>query len=247
MESVFRNSYGITQRNIPPLLTPVLLARWAAVPALDADGSCSRSYVLRPPGGRVGTISYWLFAAEGVIGRESRLLTRMAKKPKRRSRGFSLRRVRVQQQIILSTLAAKDLIGAGLIPASTDTYRLVSLKGVWTIQGLTAGEGPILVGVARGGYSDAEVEEAIEASNIDRGTPVQQERARRLVREIGVLTATGAGTQGSLNDGNFLSTKLNWLIPIGEQVTFWAYNLSTSLLSTGASVDCIGNAWVKDT
>ncbi len=171
----------------------------------------------------------------------------MASKPKRRSRRFNLRRVRTQQQIVLSTLAAKDLIASALIPASTDTYRLVSLKGVWTIQGLTAGEGPILVGVARGGYSDAEVEEAIEASNIDRGTLAKQEQANRFVREIGVLIATGAGTQGSLNDGKAVSTKLNWLIPIGETFSMWAYNVSAGALQTGASVDHIGNAWVKDT
>ncbi len=133
-----------------------------------------------------------------------------------------------------------------MIAASTDSYRLVSLDLSWAIEGLTPGDGPILVGVARGGYSDAEVEESIEAANIDRGTLAKQEQANRFVREIGIISATGAGIQGALNEGQSVKTKLNWLIPIGETVAMWAYNLNASPLSTGAVVNCVGNVWVKD-
>ncbi len=132
-----------------------------------------------------------------------------------------------------------------MIPAATDTYRLVSLKCIWSLSGLTAGEGPVLIGVARGGYNDAQIEEAIEASNIDRGSLTLQEQANRFVREIGVVVPSN--TEGSINDGKMVTTKLNWLVPIGESVSMWAYNLDSATLTTGAEIDAVGNAWVKDT
>ncbi len=109
--------------------------------------------------------------------------------------------------------------------------------------GLTAGDGPIIVGYAHSDFSVTEIKEAIEASaSISVGDQVAQERANRKVRLVGQLT----DLVEELNDGKPVKTKLNWLIPIGKEVNIFAYNDGAALLTTGAVVSCSGDMWVKD-
>ncbi len=165
----------------------------------------------------------------------------MAKHKGKGKRRFNLRRVRLNGTVSGGTLAAKTLVSSDLIVASTDTYRLVSAKSFWEVHGLAGGDGPLLCGYARGGYSDAEIEQAIEAANIDRGTLAKQEQANRYVREVGII-----GESEALNDGKEVKTRLNWLIPIGEPVKMWIYNLSGAALTTGSATTCFGNCFVHD-
>ncbi len=157
---------------------------------------------------------------------------------KRRFRG-TFRQVPVYPTIALSTLGTKDVLAAVLINASTDAYRMLSLDGVWSVTGLTAGEGPVAVGIARGDYTAAEIEEALEAATaVDLGDLIAQERASRMVRQVGICSQQ----EPILNGGQQMKTKLNWPVAIGDQPKIWAYNLDTGALTTGAEAKFSGKA-----
>ncbi len=165
----------------------------------------------------------------------------MAKNTRRRR--FNLRRVKITPELNLGTLASDTALVVGATGASTATYRCMSLKTTWNLQNLTASEGPITVGYAHSDYSVAEIKECLESAGaIDVGDKIAQERANRLVRIVGSLDAE----ESSLKNGQPVSTKLNWLIPIGKFVNVFAFNESTATLTTGSSLKVAGDMWVKD-
>ncbi len=165
-------------------------------------------------------------------------------KGKGRRRRFNLRRVRLTPEKALATLASDTALSVAMVGSGIGSYRVVSIKGTWTIQGLTEGEGPITVGFAHSDYSVTEIKECLEASAaIDPGDKIAREQANRLVRVVG----TFAGDPSSaLNDGKPISTRLNWLMVPGDAPNMFIYNEFTGSLTTGASVNFAGNMWVKD-
>ncbi len=120
----------------------------------------------------------------------------------------------------------------------------MSIKGVWSLTDLTANDGPILVGYAHSDYSVTEVKECLESNAaIDQGDKIAQERSNRLVRVVGIMN----DVRSTLNDGKPITTKLNWLINIGDSVNMFFYNdNSANALTTGANVELNGDMWVKD-
>lgn len=166
----------------------------------------------------------------------------MAKRRGRRRR-FNLRRVRCTPEKALSTLASDTVIETNVVNPGADGLRVISAKGVWSINGLTAGEGPVTVGFAHSDYSVTEVKECLEAiASIDQGDKVAREQANRLVRIVGMFTDSNQ----SLNDGKPISTKLNWFFTPDDNLEMFAYNEDTGPLSTGATVRFTGDLWVKD-
>ncbi len=160
--------------------------------------------------------------------------------PRRR---YSLRRVRITPGDALGTLGSATAVIEALTGASVSAYRLVTAKGAWTVTGLVAGEGPIVVGYAHSDYTVVEIKECIESqASIDPGEKIAQERANRLVRIVGSLT----GQAQNLNDGKPIKTRLNWLIATGDFVNMFSYNDGSSALTTGATVRMNGDIWVKD-
>jgi len=101
----------------------------------------------------------------------------MAKK-KRGSAGF--RAIRIKSSITLGALADGVVLSAGPIGGTTfaDRTYVISTDLRWAISGHTAGEGPLVVGVSHSDYSDAEVEEALEAQNALRSDKIAQEQGR---------------------------------------------------------------------
>lgn len=126
---------------------------------------------------------------------------------------------------------------------AVDRCRISSIEATWAIVGGTVANGPVMVGVAHSDYSDAEKEEALEATGaMNVGDKIAAERTQRLVREIGTIKML----QETLNDGKPVKTKLNWGIAIGDSLAFWAYNQDASgPLDTGAVLDIAGfaNVW----
>ncbi len=166
----------------------------------------------------------------------------MAKKGRRTRRKFNLRRVRVSPALPMLTTGSKLALSVDVAGAADGAYRAISLKGTWNLRVLTAGDGPLICGFAFGDYTDVEIEEAIEASAaISVGDAIAQEKADRRVRIVGQLN------EGNLEllDGKPVSTKLNWLIPIGKTVKLFVYNDGVAL-TTGAVVSFNGDMWVKD-
>ncbi len=119
-----------------------------------------------------------------------------------------------------------------MLNASTDKYRLSSIEGIWSCSGLTVGDGPVLVGIAAGDYSLAEIEQCLEAATaIDLGDEIAREQANRKVRVIGLCSHQ----EPLINGGQMLKTRLNWLVAIGNQPQIFAYNTSAGSLTTGAA------------
>ncbi len=169
--------------------------------------------------------------------------TLMARHPRRRK--FSLRSVRTTGGVALATLANVTVVAGALVGTADGAYRLMSTRLVWSLKSSTAGDGPIVVGLAHNDYTVGEIKEAIEAgSAISIGNKVANEQAGRLVRIVGIFP--GLSTDEVLNDGRPVKTKLNWAIPIGSSVNVFAYNDSGATLAGGAIVDATGPMWVKD-
>ncbi len=161
----------------------------------------------------------------------------MPKAPKRRAARGIWRRPYASLTLALSTLGSKVLISGTLSNATDEKCRWTSIDAAYSMSGLTTTEGPIAFGVAHPDYSDAEIEESIEAFGaMTLEDKVANERANRLVRLIGVLSEEETAFRG----GQMVKTRLNWMLATGEQPKFWAYNLNAGALTTGAALHVAG-------
>ncbi len=153
--------------------------------------------------------------------------------------------VQVFQTLPLLTLASVTLLGVEMTPTGDNEYRLLSLKGLWALRDLTAGEGPIIFGVAHGDYSDTEIEQCIEnEAGLNRSDMVvTREISRRLVRRIGIFS--GVAGEEVLNDGKPVHTRLNWPMAEGTTLKMWAYNQSGGSLTTGSELVFNGKWTIK--
>ncbi len=169
----------------------------------------------------------------------------MAKYPKRRRMGRYIRG-NVNEVLALGTLASLT----GVIAAFDDTVEertlISSIIASYALEGYTGvlGDGPVMVGIAHGDYSLAEIEAWIEnAQGWQEGDHVAREVGARLVRVIGTFGVTVASDAGieTLNDGKKIKTKLNWILNASQTLTLWAYNLGSGALTTGSIVHANGH------
>ncbi len=157
----------------------------------------------------------------------------------------------VGEDLTLGTLGSGVLISTTFDEAVEERTLVSSVVATYSLDLLTAPQGPILFGLAHGDYTDAEIEEVIE--NIQSWTPgdkIAQEKAKRLVRTVGQFVAdeTSGTIDVKFNNGKPIKTKLNWMLQSDATLRLWAYNLSASALSTTSPVlKCFGHAnlWLK--
>ncbi len=154
-----------------------------------------------------------------------------------------VRPAHISESLPLLTLANLDVLGEVLPDTVDKPTFILSIDATWSLNGLTGGEGPILVGWAHADYSDAEVEEWIENQGA-WGTSdlVQQEVAKRKIRTAGEFS--GVAGDEVLNDGKFIRTRMKFMLNAGQTMRFWAYNRSGAALTTGASLLVEGTAWL---
>lgn len=144
----------------------------------------------------------------------------------------NLKVVRQSNGLALSTLADQTVIKADLTDVDREQF-LLSAKGVYTLAGLTEGEGPIMIGFAHGDYTTAEIAECISATGSwASADQIAQEQARRKVRIIGEFS--GNETDEVLNDGLKVKTVLKFMLQEGQNLALWAMNRSGGSLTTGA-------------
>ncbi len=164
------------------------------------------------------------------------------------SRGFNLRRVRISSTVALAALAPADVV-AGAIGGTADMpLRIVSTRLTFSWIDKAAIDGAAEFGLAHGDYTAAEIEECLEATtSMAMGDKIARERANRLVRVLGTITGNQvtAGGEAPANNGNPIKTKLNWLIPSGENISAWIKNSSGVVYTTGSSLSVLGDFWVK--
>lgn len=168
----------------------------------------------------------------------------MANKPRGRRRGRSrnFQAWPVSENLALGTLTDTSVISATLLALAQEVH-LISADLIWTIRGATAGEGPILVGLANGDLSTTEIGEAIDASPTSQSAIVELEQASRPVRKVGhiaILTGTG---DNQLNDGVAIRTKIQFPIANDTNLDFFARNESGGTLTTGQVLEIVGTVY----
>ncbi len=166
-------------------------------------------------------------------------------KRKGRRRRFNLRRVRITPELPLLTLASDTVLFVSAFAGATAQLRVVTMKTTWALTGLTAGEGPITVGYCHSDYTVGEIKECLEAATaVNPGDKIANEQSNRLVRVVGVFSEH----RNTLNNGNPIKTKLNWLMGGGSTnvVRIFAYNENTAAMTTGSILNVQGDMWVKD-
>ncbi len=177
------------------------------------------------------------------------LLAGLAKHPRRRRKFRAYLRGRVHQKIPIGTLGAATLVAQALQDSVTEKAFVTSIVATWALSNVTpSGSGPLLVGVAHGDYTAAEIEAFIENSTSwDRGDLITQEVNRRKIKIVGVFDEpTSADDEVRLQDGRMIKTKLNWVLETGQSLDLWAYNRGSVAYATttpSVAVDGHCNIW----
>ncbi len=147
----------------------------------------------------------------------------------------------------LGTLAAKDVISTtSLIDAAKENgFRILRTEWWASLRGVANAEGPILIGMAAN-LSAAEIEITLEANPENSNTASEGHNANRPVWPLAVLENDGNGGHKASDRGIL---KPSWSIPEGSFVTWFAWNLDSSTLTTGGSVTIYAKhfgVWLKD-
>ncbi len=154
-------------------------------------------------------------------------------------------RPRLAQEIVLGALSTDTLISESSGgSAVSNRVRVASIDVMVGIHNHTAGEGPIVIGVAKGDYTDAEIQEwflALAAWNDE--DEIAREQSKRYCRVLGMLG--GASVSERLWDGRQRKFRLNWSIGEGQSINFWAFNSDSNDLTTGSVVNVDGHANVR--
>ncbi len=166
----------------------------------------------------------------------------MAKKPSKR-RGGRLIKGHIDIDAVLDTLAGATGI---LDPTDVvdDRSFLLSVEATYTLNNLTAGQGPLDVYLAHSDYTLAEVEEFIELqTGWGDADEISKEIGRRRIRHVGAFS--GVANEEVMNDGKPIKTPIRFVVNEGQGLNVVTYNDSGSILTTGAAVRIKGHCWIK--
>lgn len=144
--------------------------------------------------------------------------------------------------LALSTLVDNVLIDAAILTFGEDCF-VISADILVSVQGLTAGEGPLVVGLAHGDLTTTEVQEAIDAEVTDPDDIIAKERARRPVRRIGILS--GVTSEQFLAQGTAQRITIRISVGDGHTLNVWCVNRSGANLAGGAIVTFAGTLWAR--
>ncbi len=159
---------------------------------------------------------------------------------RRGGRRRPLQPIKFSVSVPLSTLADVTVITGPTVTLQQD-FHVISTHMTIALKGLTAGEGPLDVGLAAGLYSVTEIAEAIDASPTSQFGP-EMERSQRKVRHYG--TFPGNETEEVLNDGEKIARRMFLRGPGGTDLAdCWVRNNSGATLTTGAVVEFTGVHW----
>ncbi len=146
---------------------------------------------------------------------------------------------------VLGTLGDDLYLSVGMQAVFSEDFYAVSADIALSLRTLTAGEGdPMTVAVAHSDYTDAEVREGLDIGSFTGpDDKIQQERARRLIRKVGVFQDTaGLGTQTSMsmigkNGSRIVRVPLRFSIGNGFALNIGLWNRSGAALTTGSIFD----------
>ncbi len=172
------------------------------------------------------------------------LAERMAKHTGKGRRRGKVLKGRISLAVTLGTLANAAAVATAVGDTVQERTLALSIEVTASLRSATPGEGPLVVGVAHSDYSAAEIEEWIEnAGSWDEGDLVNQEIARRKIRQIGVFDS--ALSTENLAEGQSIKIALKWILTQTQTLDFWVYNRSGATLTTGTLVNFDGHCWLK--
>ncbi len=138
--------------------------------------------------------------------------------------------------VALTTLGAKTSIQIASFPATED-FRLLKLESHFIGLGFTPADDSVIIGLADGELSQAEIVECIDADGpLDRNDNLARERAERPVWILpGILPSMPA--TASPAEGYFFNewTK-RWTFSNPEGFQFFAFNPDSDALTTGSTI-----------
>ncbi len=142
----------------------------------------------------------------------------------------------VDEELDLGTLGAKTLVAGAFDETVNEVTLATSIEYYASLRDFTRATdvGPIMIGVAHGDYSAAEIEAWIENSGSwNRGDLVSQEISKRLIRKLGIFELPSEVADAVvLNNGRSTKVKLNWKLITGQTLDLWAYNLGAAAIAT---------------
>ncbi len=173
----------------------------------------------------------------------------MPKARKRNSKNFAV--IDVAGSLALSTLADNTISSQALTSSTlTEDYYCISCDLAVSVRGLTGGEGhPMTVEVHHSDYSAAEVLEKLDGEFLGPGNKIEQERSRRLVRELTTLRPDGPGVSTVFlsgkndNGGPIIRRKIKFMIDAGRTLDIGIWNRSGAALTTGATLEWQGKLY----
>ncbi len=155
----------------------------------------------------------------------------------------------IDMNVELGTLAGNTALTTVMPDTVTERSLVSSFIASFILSGFTLLDnvGPVMVGVAHGDYTLAEIEEWIELqTGWAEADKISQERAKRLVKRIGVFEMVGGLTgvsRGTLNEGRPVRIRLGWILNAGQTLQIWAYNMGSAAFgSTDPNLHVQGHA-----
>ncbi len=152
-------------------------------------------------------------------------------------------------ELAVGALASLDAVSAAskMDSSQSQGFRFKKVKGAISYKDKTTLEGPILFGAAMGGDA-SEIEEALEADPQGTNDNPAGERSNRKVWPIAMIPAA------SETDGRNakLMREVYWPFKEkreGDGILFWAYNMDTATLTTGALITAwftYFGTWLRD-
>ncbi len=175
----------------------------------------------------------------------------MARKPRRRRSMGRYIRGQIDLSFALGTLAAAALVLAAVTSTVNERTLVSSIVVQISLAGYTVTDnvGPILVGVAHGDYTAAEIEEFVEVvASWNETNLTDREIMSRKIRKLGIIDPDGGGLGGNNLYQRPTKTKLNWILTQGQTLDFWAYNMGGVAVGTtdpNLHVQGHANLWPK--
>ncbi len=148
--------------------------------------------------------------------------------------------------LTLGTLANNATLTADLLASDfDDDIYMISVDCAFGLEGQTAGEGPIHVGIAHSDYTDAEIQEYLDVDPTERHDKIAQERVKRgaQIRKFGRF---GIGTEGGPNtvlaNGTLQRKPLKFVVNEGKTLSVYATNRGVGN-TTGREVKASGTIY----
>ncbi len=149
-------------------------------------------------------------------------------------------------------LAAKDVASISSHSSLIEDFRIIKIEWFFARDVADNAQAHCLVGLAAGGLTAAEIEEALESAPIDSFDRPASEQTMRPVWPLSIL-----GTQGFLqtNESSSVGTlsdrgekTIRWTMPNTVGWSWWCYNITDTAFTTGDRIFVaakIFGVWVR--